>query len=742
MLKNEEKSENKEKLKTEIKAENKETLKNEEKSDNEEKYQPSANFSFPYHKIYGKNRCAQHVWFQKWSWLTYSVQKDAVFCYVCKTAYHKNLLKTQCKDQAFISKGFRDWHHSEKFKYHQSSECHCEAVAKVIKTEQSKDISVLLNSEKEKEQKQNRKCLLKMIAVTKFLARQGIAFRRVEEKESNFYQLLKLQCMDDPNLSEWMQRKTLKYTSPENQNELIEIMALKILRNLAEKIRNANFFSIMADETVDISNKEQLVICVRWCNSNFEINEDYLGLHDCDRTTGEYLFLVIKNILTMFNFDMRKLRGQCYDGAASMTGKNSGLKTRMLAEEPRAIFVHCHGHATNLAACDTLKKIQIHKDTLATCNEILKLIKLSPKRESKLKNIKQIDLDTSPGLKSMAPTRWTVKSGSISSILSNYEPLLETFEESFREETNTEMKARINGVRYQMKQFNFLYGLFLSRLILSQVDNLATCLQKKDLSASEGKNLYEITVGTLKKIKSNGFEKLWKETLEKSEELEIDKPELARKRKRPARLIDSDDESITFPDTIEQHYEEIFSKSCQMIIECLDDRFEQKGQQMYSNLQDLLMLAARNEDYDDKLKAILDFYKEDFNEDSLKSQLKTFSTIYPRKEGLVMTDIIQYFKGLGPRVKDLLSEVCKVMELILVLPAANAESERCFSKMKLIKTYLRSTMSQKRLNHFMIFAVYPELVDELNLKEIGEEFVAKRSGRESVFGKAAAFMKD
>ena len=42
----------------------------------------------------------------------------------------------------------------------------------------------------------------------------------------------------------------------------------------------------------------------------------------------------------------------------------------------------------------------------------------------------------------------------------------------------------------------------------------------------------------------------------------------------------------------------------------------------------------------------------------------------------------------------------------------------------------------------MIFAVYPELVDELNFKDIGEEFVAKRSGRETVFGKATAFMKD
>ena len=82
------------------------------------------------------------------------------------------------------------------------------------------------------------------------------------------------------------------------------------------------------------------------------------------------------------------------------------------------------------------------------------------------------------------------------------------------------------------------------------------------------------------------------------------------------------------------------------------------------------------------------------------------------------------------------------MEIILVLPAANAECEGSFSKMKLIKTYLRSTTPQKRLNHFMTLAVYPKLVDELNLIEIGEEFVAKQSSCERVFGKAPVFMKD
>ena len=80
------------------------------------------------------------------------------------------------------------------------------------------------------------------------------------------------------------------------------------------------------------------------------------------------------------------------------------------------------------------------------------------------------------------------------------------------------------------------------------------------------------------------------------------------------------------------------------------------------------------------------------------------------------------------------------MEIILVLPAANAESEGSFYNMKLIKTYLRSTMSQKRLNHFMTLAVYPELLEEMNLRDIGEEFVAKLC--ESIFGKAPAFMKD
>ena len=127
---------------------------------------------------------------------------------------------------------------------------------------------------------------------------------------------------------------------------------------------------------------------------------------------------------------------------------------------------------------------------------------------------------------------------------------------------------------------------------------------------------------------------------------------------------------------------------------------------MYSNLQDLLLLAANGKDYSEQFKAVSTFYKGDFEENRLKSPLQTFSVMFERKEDLILQDIIDYFKQLGPGAKTLLSEVGVIVKLVLLLPATTASPERSFSKMKLTKNYFRSTMTQPRLNHFMILIAY------------------------------------
>ena len=78
-------------------------------------------------------------------------------------------------------------------------------------------------------------------------------------------------------------------------------------------------------------------------------------------------------------------------------------------------------------------------------------------------------------------------------------------------------------------------------------------------------------------------------------------------------------------------------------------------------------------------------------------------------------DVKKYFEDATAALRSHFSEVILVLKLILVLPATNATSDRSFSAMKRIKSYLRSTMGQERLNNLMVLHVHKELVDKIEL---------------------------
>ena len=63
----------------------------------------------------------------------------------------------------------------------------------------------------------------------------------------------------------------------------------------------------------------------------------------------------------------------------------------------------------------------------------------------------------------------------------------------------------------------------------------------------------------------------------------------------------------------------------------------------------------------------------------------------------------------------MLSQVSKLVRLLLVMPATNGESEQSFSAVQCIQTYLHSTMSQPHLNHLMLLHVQKSHTDDLEL---------------------------
>ena len=109
----------------------------------------------------------------------------------------------------------------------------------------------------------------------------------------------------------------------------------------------------MADEVTDSSNQEQVVICLRWIDTNLEPQEDFIGLCKVESTAADVIVKVLKDTLLRFNLSINRCRGQCYDGASSMSGRRSGTAVQITSEEPRALYTHCFGHALNLAVGDS-----------------------------------------------------------------------------------------------------------------------------------------------------------------------------------------------------------------------------------------------------------------------------------------------------------------------------------------------------------------------------------------------------
>ena len=127
----------------------------------------------------------------------------------------------------------------------------------------------------------------------------------------------------------------------------------------------------MVDETTDVLNREQVVICIRWVSKTFDVHEDFIGLYKVDQIDAGTLVHVInlKDTLLRLNLSLIRIRGQCHDGAASMAGIRSGVAKELLDEEPRAVYTHCHGDALNLACGDAIKQCGLIKDALDITDE-------------------------------------------------------------------------------------------------------------------------------------------------------------------------------------------------------------------------------------------------------------------------------------------------------------------------------------------------------------------------------------
>lgn len=705
--------------------------------------QPS-NINFP-KKLYGKQyRSVQSTWFKEFPWLHYDEKSDSLFCYVCSNQYLKgNLATARCSDGAFISNGFSNWKKAlQKFKEHQTSECHKLAVDhEIVLPNTNHTIVDLSISNAQQIRKQNRHYLAKVIETIQYLARQGIAFRGDNDEESNFYQLLKLRVKDDGVLASKLKDK--EYISHDIQNEIIGLMSNEVMRDLLRQIADS-YFSLICDEYTDVSNKEQLSLCLRWIDSDLEAHEDFLGFYQIPNISADTITLVIQDALTRLTLSTDKCRGQCYDGASNMLGAKTGVATRIQKLQPKAYPTHCHGHSLSLGVKDAARSCKVLSDTMDTSKELITLIKYSPKREHLLGEAKDNiegescnEEDEIPGIVKFCPTRWTVTATCYKRILDNYASLFKVWDTCLESKIDTDTRARILGCQAHMKTFHYFFGLHISQRLFAHTDNLSKSLQAKRISATTGQKLASLTLSTLESIRNDeSFNSFYDVILIKAKEHQsLSEPKLPRKRRAPTRYELGSGEP-QYPSTPRDYYRAIFFEALDCLMSAIKERFKQPAFLVYKNLESLLVNAAHGNDIAKEMDELSSHFSGDVCLPTLEAQLSTFKVIISRLNIKVecFDDILSAVQSLSEHERHFINHVIRICQLIHVNPATSSSGERSFSTARRVKTWLRSRMQQARFSNLAILNTHKIRLDSISLVSVANAFVALNDKRNINFG--------
>lgn len=126
----------------------------------------------------------------------------------------------------------------------------------------------------------------------------------------------------------------------------------------------------------------------------------------------------------------------------------------------------------------------------------------------------------------------------------------------------------------------------------------------------------------------------------------------------------------------------------------------------------------------------------DFDIDQLQAQLIMLPSILNFGEYTEnLMHIVDVLSTLPETTHCLMNQVERLLSLLFTVPATSATPERTFSGLKRLKTYLRSTMSQKRLTHLLLIHLNQNILNEILLDDILKEFISRTAERKCVFGK-------
>jgi hypothetical protein len=222
-----------------------------------------------------------------------------------------------------------------------------------------------------------------------FIAKENLAIKK-------FHSLLELTHFnEDGKVPE------LTHYSEKSFREMIEIFSSILQKETLHKARDSEYFSILVDESMDSSKHENLLIHIRYFNTNeSKTQTEYVTTRRLTRCDAQGLYDTVQKFFSENNLKFRKLMGFGSDGASVIIGVRQSLLQKLKQKNPFVTNTHCINHRLALASSDLLEQIPYLVEYVEIISDIHNFFSKSAKRNLTLKENQIIHMIRH------CPTRW------------------------------------------------------------------------------------------------------------------------------------------------------------------------------------------------------------------------------------------------------------------------------------------------------------------------------------------------
>ncbi|XP_065652831.1 zinc finger MYM-type protein 1-like [Hydra vulgaris] len=574
-------------------------------------------------------------------------------------------------------------------------------------------------------------CLVleRLFAIVLMLAERSLPFRGHREQlyqpnNGNFLAQVELIAKFDPVMLEHLKRIKNKecfdtYLGKDVQNEIIELISRRILKTIVSSVQSSKYFSVIMDCTPDVSHKEQLLIllrCVKINQEEVQMEEFFSGFFHITDSTGSGLVETFLNLLAEYNLDLMNCRGQSYDNGANMRGQYKGVQALIKEKNPRALYAPCANHTFNLMVCGAAKSVSIAINFFGTVQRIFTFFTASTVQWDILQSVCKMTVI------SLSDTRWESRINSIKVVKDNLVQIIEALYKVADSSSIGVAVSEANGLANEISSYQFILSLTIWHDLLFEINKVSKVMQTPSADISIMIKLVETTKIFLESFRSDeSFEAIIKKSKEIAIKLGTEPvfPQVRLSRKRRFFEYEGTDTPLNGKS---KYKVDFFNAIIDVALVSLNERF--KVLDSYNKIIGFLTRTEKmrsldaNELLNDCKNLVISLRdpsteESDVNHEELYSEINTFL----RMEASAESKAINKFGKIFPNL-------FIALRILLTSPISVASAERSFSKLKLIKNYLRYTMGQGRLSALALISIENKISRSLDCSDLIDEFAS------------------